>query len=62
MRPMLVTGCSKKAQNKLKYLSINKGGDMKKDLPETIGTIIGLLICLAIIIGLFRMIMWMIGF
>lgn len=35
---------------------------MKKDLSETIGTIIGLLICLAIIIGLFRMIMWMIGF
>ena len=34
---------------------------MKKGLPETIGTIIGILISLAIIIGLFRMIMWMIG-
>lgn len=58
---MLVTGCSKKVQNKSKYLSINKGGDMKKDLSEAIGTIIGLLICLAIIIGLARMIMWMAG-
>ncbi len=34
---------------------------MKKDLPETIGTIIGTLISLAIIIGIFRMIMWMVG-
>ena len=34
---------------------------MKKDLSETIGTIIGILICLAIIIGLARMIMWMVG-
>nr|DAS13226.1 MAG TPA: hypothetical protein [Caudoviricetes sp.] len=34
---------------------------MKKDLTETIGAIIGLLICLAIIIGLARIIMWMIG-
>ena len=34
---------------------------MKKDLPEAIGTIIGILISLAIIIRLFRMIMWMVG-
>ena len=34
---------------------------MKKDLPEAIGTIIGILIFLAIIIRLFRMIMWMVG-
>lgn len=58
---MLEIGYLKTVLNRLKYLSINKEVLNEKNLSETIGTIIGLLICLAIIIGLFRMIMWMIG-